>query len=200
MESVITIQRKRPLTTQGQQSTSYWRKTARGKLHKGQCGLVHTPGELIADDHGPVVVREHYLRPASDFPQVPDHVPTYVCVDTNVVLHQIDLISSNYFPLPLLVAQTVLDEVRHRSLPLYNKLKALLDEDFTGDKAWLGKRGWTVWNEAIEETYLVKEPGETPNDRNDRGEYSKLAKLCWPPEPTLTTDSVLAHSFSLCGR
>lgn len=118
------------------------------------------------------------MRPAAEFPPVPSHVPTYACVDTNVVLHQIDLINSDHFPSPLLVAQTVLDEVRHRSLPLYNKLKSLIDSDFTGDNAWLGKRGWTVWNEAIEETYLVKEPGETPNDRNDRGMYSLNMKHC----------------------
>lgn len=65
--------------------------------------------------------------------------------------------------------QTVLDEVRHRSLPLYNRLKALLEDDFEGGKASIGKRGWTVWNEAMEETYLVREKGESPNDRNDRG-------------------------------
>lgn len=90
-------------------------------------------------------------------------------VDTNVVLHQIDLLSSPSFPAPLLVPQTVLDEVRHRSLPLYNRLKALIDEDFEGANAKLGKRGWIMWNEAIEETFLVREKGESPNDRNDRG-------------------------------
>lgn len=31
------------------------------------------------------------------------------------------------------------------------------------------KRGWTVWNEAIEETFLERNEGESPNDRNDRG-------------------------------
>lgn len=142
------------------------------------------------------VTREHYLRPATDFPPVPDHVPTYVCLDTNVVLHQIDLLQSPHFPLPLLVPQTVLDEVRHRSLPLYNKLKALIDEDFasatddaTDDRAWLGKRGVVVWNEAMEETYLVKNKGESPNDRNDRGasgsRFTPVVKLTSSPPITL---------------
>jgi len=69
-----------------------------------------------------------------------------------------------------LIAQTVLDEVRHRSLPLYNRLKALVDEEFAGEREMLGKRGWIVWNEAIEETFLVRDQDESPNDRNDRGE------------------------------
>lgn len=115
------------------------------------------------------MVREHYLRPASEFPAIPAHVPQWIVVDTNVVLHQIDLLSSPSFPAPLLIAQTVLDEVRHRSLPLYNRLKALVDEEFAGEREMLGKRGWIVWNEAIEETFLVRDQGETPNDRNDRG-------------------------------
>ncbi|KAK4699143.1 hypothetical protein P7C70_g7123, partial [Phenoliferia sp. Uapishka_3] len=79
-----------------------------------------------------------------------------------------DLIADTSFPLPLLVPQTVLDEVRHRSLPLYNRLKTLIEEDFVGDRAALGKRGWIVWNEACEETFLDRIKGESPNDRNDR--------------------------------
>lgn len=145
--SQITISKKRPQSTDQRVST-FWRKTARGKVQK--------------------VLREHYLRPASDFPAVPAHVQTWAVIDTNVVLHQIDLISSPAFPLPLLVPQTVLDEVRHRSLPLYNRLKNLLDDDFVGERSSQGKRGWIVWNEAMEETYLVREKGESPNDRNDR--------------------------------
>lgn len=74
-------------------------------------------------------------------------------------------------PHPLLVAQTVLDEVRHRSLPLYNKLRTLIDDDFAPSKSTGEhklKRGWTVWNEALEETFLERNEGESPNDRNDR--------------------------------
>lgn len=90
------------------------------------------------------------------------------------MLHQIDLLSSSAFPAPLLIAQTVLDEVRHRSLPLYNRVKALVEEDFGPGHHHSGKRGWVVWNEAIEETFLVREAGESPNDRNDRGEKHLL--------------------------
>ncbi|GAA5909781.1 exosome catalytic subunit DIS3 [Sporobolomyces salmoneus] len=149
--SSITILRKRPAGQGGASSTSFFRKTARGKLQR--------------------VIREHYLRPASDFqspPTLPEGVQ-WILPDTNAILHQFDFISSQDFPAPLLVAQTVLDEVRHRSLPLYNKLRTLIDEDLElEDGKGMIKRGFTVWNEAIEETFLEKEPGESPNDRNDR--------------------------------
>ncbi|GAA6017904.1 hypothetical protein JCM11491_001210 [Sporobolomyces phaffii] len=149
--SSITILRKRPAGQGGASSTSFWRKTARGKLQR--------------------VIREHYLRPASDFPP-PPNLPEgvqWVLPDTNAILHQFDLISSTDFPAPLLVAQTVLDEVRHRSLPLYNKLRTLVDDDLDlANGAGKIKRGFTVWNEAIEETFLEKDQGESPNDRNDR--------------------------------
>ncbi|KAI5477272.1 exosome complex exonuclease DIS3/RRP44 [Pseudohyphozyma bogoriensis] len=123
---------------------SFWRKTQRGKVQK--------------------VLREHYLRPSSSFPPPPSH-PHWLVVDTNVILHQLDLLSHPSFPLPLLVPQTVLDEVRHRSLPLFNRLKALIEEELPGGA---GKRGWVSWNEAMEETFLTREEGESPNDRNDR--------------------------------
>jgi exosome complex exonuclease DIS3/RRP44 len=40
----------------------------------------------------------------------------------------------------VIVPQTVLDEVRHRSLPLYNRLQAMLDDP---EGAWA-----RFWNEA----------------------------------------------------
>ncbi|GAA5995943.1 exosome catalytic subunit DIS3 [Rhodotorula paludigena] len=149
--SQVTILRKRPHGQGGAPDHAYFRKTVRGKLQR--------------------VVREHYLRPAADFPApptLPDGVH-WVLPDTNAILHQFDLLASPSFPAPLLVAQTVLDEVRHRSLPLFNKLRTLLDEDYDLPGATLKmKRGWTVWNEAIEETFLERKEGESPNDRNDR--------------------------------
>ncbi|GAA5821795.1 hypothetical protein JCM11251_001028 [Rhodosporidiobolus azoricus] len=148
--SSISILRKRPHQQGSASNHLYWRKTARGKLQR--------------------VVREHYLRPAADFPSpppLPSHLQ-WILPDTNAILHQFDLLSSPAFPAPLLVAQTVLDEVRHRSLPLYNKLRTLVDDEFTVEGMGKIKRGWTVWNEAMEETYLERNEGESPNDRNDR--------------------------------
>jgi exosome complex exonuclease DIS3/RRP44 len=43
-----------------------------------------------------------------------------------------DLLESPAFSPPLILLQTVIDEVRHRSLPLYNRLRALSKAD---DKA-----------------------------------------------------------------
>ncbi|BGP57585.1 hypothetical protein JCM8202_000489 [Rhodotorula sphaerocarpa] len=152
--SSVSIIRKRPAGAGGAADEHFWRKTARGKLQR--------------------VVREHYLRPAADFASPPP-LPAGLCwilPDTNAVLHQFDLLASADLPHPLLVAQTVLDEVRHRSLPLYNKLRTLVDDDFqpsaSTSKTGKMKRGWTVWNEALEETFLEKNDGESPNDRNDR--------------------------------
>lgn len=118
-------------------------------------------------------MREHYLRGASEFASLPEHEDDWLAIDTNVVLHQIDLISAAAFPLPLLVAQTVLDEVRHRSLPLYNRLRTLLDDELDGSKT--RKRGHVVWNEAIDAMYVQRSKDESPNDRNDRA-IRRMAK------------------------
>ncbi|THH15025.1 hypothetical protein EW146_g5397 [Bondarzewia mesenterica] len=90
-----------------------------------------------------------------------------------------DLMESNLFTPPIIILQTVLEEVRHRSLPLYNRLKALMKMD--------EKRSWVFYNEFRSETAVVREEGETPNDRNDRGIrkstawYSSHLSLTRPP-------------------
>jgi exosome complex exonuclease DIS3/RRP44 len=50
-----------------------------------------------------------------------------------------DLMESHLFKTPVIVLQTVLEEVRHRSLPLYNRLKALVKMD--------DKHTWVFYNE-----------------------------------------------------
>ncbi|KAH9815278.1 hypothetical protein DFH28DRAFT_1027175 [Melampsora americana] len=95
----------------------------------------------------------------------------YLMIDTNVILRQIDLLESAAFGSDLIISQTVLDEVRHRSLPIFNRLKALINEsDHSGRYA----RGWIFWNEAHLETHLRREPTESINDRNDRA----IRQLC----------------------
>jgi exosome complex exonuclease DIS3/RRP44 len=88
----------------------------------------------------------------------------FLVLDTNVVLHQMDLLESVVDQKPsltnIVVLQTVLDEVRHRSLPLYNRLLALLREP---DRHW-----WVYWNEFSSATATVQLSDESPNDRNDR--------------------------------
>ncbi|KAL9708684.1 exosome catalytic subunit dis3 [Leucoagaricus gongylophorus] len=53
----------------------------------------------------------------------------FILPDTNVFLSQMDLIESTLFTSPIVLLQTVMEEVRHRSLPLYNRLKALSKAD-----------------------------------------------------------------------
>ena len=50
-----------------------------------------------------------------------------------------DVIESSHFKTPIILLQTVLEEVRHRSLPLFNRLKALMKMD--------EKRTWIFYNE-----------------------------------------------------
>jgi exosome complex exonuclease DIS3/RRP44 len=61
----------------------------------------------------------------------------------------------------IIVLQTVLDELRNRSLPLYNRLRSVLHTE--------SKKIYIFHNDFRAETYIVRNPGESVNDRNDRG-------------------------------
>ena len=50
-----------------------------------------------------------------------------------------DLMESPKFNPPTILLQTVMEEVRHRTLPLYNRLKALVKAD--------DKNIWVFYNE-----------------------------------------------------
>ena len=60
----------------------------------------------------------------------------------------------------VIILQTVLEELRNRSLPLYNRVIGLTKSD--------DKHFYVFFNDFRQETYVVREPGETINDRNDR--------------------------------
>jgi len=60
----------------------------------------------------------------------------------------------------VVVLQTVLEELRNRSLPLYNRLRALATSQ--------DKRFYVFHNEFRLETHVRRSPAETINDRNDR--------------------------------
>ncbi|XP_067116337.1 exosome complex exonuclease RRP44 [Osmerus mordax] len=85
--------------------------------------------------------------------------PHYLLPDTNVVLHQIDVLEDPLIR-NVIVLQTVLQEVRHRSAPVYKRLKDILHEK--------EKHFYTFTNEHHRETFIEREPGESANDRNDR--------------------------------
>ncbi|XP_008319769.1 exosome complex exonuclease RRP44 [Cynoglossus semilaevis] len=85
--------------------------------------------------------------------------PHYLVPDTNVVLHQIDVLEDPVIR-NVIILQTVLQEVRHRSAPVYKRLKDVIHEK--------EKFFYTFTNEHHRETFIEREPGETANDRNDR--------------------------------
>lgn len=60
----------------------------------------------------------------------------------------------------VIVLQTVLEEVKNRSLPLYHRLISLTKNE--------DKRFYVFFNDFRLETYVTREQGETINDRNDR--------------------------------
>ncbi|XP_020494844.2 exosome complex exonuclease RRP44 [Labrus bergylta] len=85
--------------------------------------------------------------------------PHYLIPDTNVVLHQIDVLEDPVIR-NVIILQTVLQEVRHRSAPVYKRLKDIIHEK--------EKHFYTFTNEHHSETFVEREPGESANDRNDR--------------------------------
>ncbi|KAG5262197.1 hypothetical protein AALO_G00293290 [Alosa alosa] len=85
--------------------------------------------------------------------------PHYLIPDTNVVLHQIDVLEDPLIR-NVIILQTVLQEVRHRSGPAYKRIK-----DAIHNKE---KHFYTFTNEHHRETFIEREPGESANDRNDR--------------------------------
>lgn len=83
----------------------------------------------------------------------------YLILDTNVVLDQIDVLEEDVL-CNVIILQTVLEEVRHRSSNVYKKLKDIIADP---------KRKFYVFvNEHHKDTYVEREPGEKVNDRNDR--------------------------------
>ncbi|KAI9722268.1 MAG: hypothetical protein M1812_001740 [Candelaria pacifica] len=84
----------------------------------------------------------------------------YLVPDTNALLNGLDLFEQSTAFFDVVILQTVLEELRNRSLPLYNRLIALTKSE--------GKRFYVFFNEFRLETYIFREKGETINDRNDR--------------------------------
>lgn len=84
----------------------------------------------------------------------------YLVPDTNALLNAMDLfeLKSEFFD--VIILQTVLEELRNRSLPLYNRTIALTKSE--------DKRFYVFFNDFRLETHVIREKGETINDRNDR--------------------------------
>ncbi|MCJ1484537.1 exosome catalytic subunit dis3 [Schaereria dolodes] len=84
----------------------------------------------------------------------------YLVPDTNAFLNALDLFEQTSAFYDVIILQTVLEELRNRSLPLYNRLIALIKSE--------EKRFYVFFNEFRLETYILREKGESINDRNDR--------------------------------
>ncbi|KAJ3031722.1 UNVERIFIED_CONTAM: hypothetical protein HDU68_000657 [Siphonaria sp. JEL0065] len=85
--------------------------------------------------------------------------PHYLVPDTNVFFHQIDLIEHKAFA-NVIVLQTVLDELRHRSDQIYERVRALAKDT--------DRNFYVFSNEFHRDTFIKKLKDESPNDRNDR--------------------------------
>ncbi|ODQ65032.1 exoribonuclease required for 3 end formation of 5.8S rRNA [Nadsonia fulvescens var. elongata DSM 6958] len=84
----------------------------------------------------------------------------YIVIDANIAIQAIDLLEHKATFYDIIVPQTVLDEVRNRSLPIYARLRSLVkDED---------KRYYIFHNEFRRDTFVQRQPKESINDRNDR--------------------------------
>uniref|UniRef100_A0A8B9NZV9 Protein DIS3 homolog n=1 Tax=Apteryx owenii TaxID=8824 RepID=A0A8B9NZV9_APTOW len=85
--------------------------------------------------------------------------PHYLLPDTNLLLHQIDILEDPVIK-NVIVLQTVLQEVRNRSAPVYKRVRDMIANP--------EKHFYSFTNEHHRETYIEQEQGENSNDRNDR--------------------------------
>ncbi len=150
---------------------SFLKKTRRGKVLKVvrehylrndlSCG-----SEACEDCPHPMQVDENVLSSLSSEPKSLSKIferPHYLVLDTNIVLNQMDILEV----LPkdgglknVIILQTVLEEVRHRSSPIYKRLRDVVHDP---------KRNFYVFiNEHHKDTYTERMRGESANDRNDR--------------------------------
>jgi exosome complex exonuclease DIS3/RRP44 len=91
----------------------------------------------------------------------------YLVPDTNAFLSAMDLFEQSSAFYDVVVLQVVLEELRNRSLPLYNRLISLTKSE--------DKRFYVFFNEFRLETHVAREEGETVNDRNDRAVRKAVA-------------------------
>ncbi|CAM0142112.1 unnamed protein product [Umbelopsis sp. WA50703] len=125
------------------------------------------------------VIKEHYLRDdiwcSSAACEVCGHTdpilsvtprstqtystPHYLVPDTNVFMNQIDIMEHPTIK-DVIVLQTVREELRHLSMPIYNRVNAII-----ADK---NKRFYAFSNEHHREAFIERMKDESPNDRNDR--------------------------------
>ena len=119
------------------------------------CSICNT--NAAADANGVVPKFILSKKPATTLAFPSGH---YLIPDTNALFTGMDIFEdANNFH-DVVILQTVIDELKARSLPLYNRLMALTKSE--------EKRFYLFFNEFRFETAIKREEGETINDRNDR--------------------------------
>ncbi|XP_024885836.1 exosome complex exonuclease RRP44 [Temnothorax curvispinosus] len=141
----------------------FFRKTKGGKIFKTvrehylrddiYCGL-KTCTKCKARPRDMVLEEEDAGAKSSLIPS-----PYFLVLDTNIILDQIDILEEDVIT-NVIILQTVLEEIRHKSSTVYKKLKAIIGNPT--------RKFFVFINEHHRETYIEREPGEKINDRNDR--------------------------------
>ncbi|KAL7747161.1 exosome catalytic subunit dis3 [Sorochytrium milnesiophthora] len=85
--------------------------------------------------------------------------PHYLVPDTNLFLQNMDFVEHPAMR-DVIILQTVLEEVKHRNINVYNRLRAVIANP--------DRRFYVFSNEHHRDTYIEKLKDESPNDRNDR--------------------------------
>ena len=108
-------------------------------------------------------------RPADGLGPLPD--PHYLVPDmSNIFLHEIDYLEDPTIR-NVIVLQIVLDEVKHRNLSVYQRLRDVIDIADTT------KRFYVSANEHRRETYVQRDECDTPQDRNDLDSRSCVSQM-----------------------
>ena len=86
---------------------------------------------------------------------------SYIVLDTNVALQQMDLLELNVPPLSrIIILETVFDELKNLNSTTFSRLETLLKAN--------EKQIIFFSNEHHQNTFIHRNDGESPNDRNDR--------------------------------
>ena len=129
------------------------------------------------------VVREHYLRDditcgcalcsvcQQENATIPATAPRITVIDTNIALHNMDVLA-HHLVTDIVIPSTVIEEVRSNAQHLATRLRGLTNEPT--------KRFYVFANEHHRDTYVEREQGESPNDRNDRGMYTIFTPFSFP--------------------
>ncbi|TIA81869.1 hypothetical protein E3P92_02083 [Wallemia ichthyophaga] len=151
---------KRPLHNSTANYKSYIKKSNKGNIIKFTQERYlrdDIPSGSLDDDLNPgqnPILSKSGITTSSLF-----NKPHYLLPDTNVLLSQLDLLDLGGFK-DVIILQTVLNEVKHRSLPLYSRLLSIINDH--------DNRFYVFYNEFFSETSNLNSSFSSPNDINDQ--------------------------------